>query len=223
MVSYTTASELFRGVSEKETAEIEKFCRERHFSKGAVIFSAGNPSDCIFIITSGLVKLITHSGRGEATILHILKEDSVFGELVFASEKRVMTAVAKTAVTATVVSRKDFFRILKSIPTVSMNFIRILSKRLMKVEKEFSHFSHTWSYQRLARVLVEIGREHGIDTPNGTVIPFNLTHEDLSNLIGTTRETVTHNIKKLKEMGFLETDGRKLIINKPRLEEYVSS
>ncbi|MHC4489676.1 MAG: Crp/Fnr family transcriptional regulator [Planctomycetota bacterium] len=223
MLSQTSESELFRGISKNEAAFILQFMRERHFPKGSYIFSEGSYSDCIYILNSGLVKLISHSEKGEETILHILKEGSIFGELLFASDKRIVTAQASMDVTVTVILRKDFFKILKVNPTVCQNFIKILSKRLMKIEREFAHFGHTWSYHRLAMVLLEICNEHGKQTQYGTVIPFPLTHEELANLIGTTRETVTHQLKKFKGMGFLSNKGRKLVIKRSTLEDFLKS
>ncbi len=223
MLSQTSESELFRGIAKNEAVFIEQFMRERHFPKGSHIFSEGSHSDCIYILNSGLVKLISHSEKGEETILHILKEGSIFGELLFASDKRIVTALASMDVTVTAIPRKDFFKILKVVPMVCQNFIKILSKRLMKIEREFAHFGHTWSYHRLAMVLLEICDEHGTQTHDGTVIPFPLTHEELANLIGTTRETVTHQLKKFKDMGFLSNKGRKLVIKRSTLEEYLKS
>lgn len=223
MPSQTTESELFRGISKDEAVIIEQFMRERRFPKGSQIFCEGTHSDCIYILNSGLVKLISLSEKGEETILHILKEGSTFGELLFASDTRIVTALASMDVTVTAILRKDFFKILKMIPTVCQNFIKILSKRLMKIEREFAHFGHTWSYHRLAMVLLEICDEHGIQTRDGTVIPFPLTHEELANLIGTTRETVTHQLKRFKGMGFLRNKGRKLVIKRSILEGYLKS
>ena len=110
--------------------------------------------------------------------------------------------------------------LLASIPTISKNFIRLLSKRLAKVEREFGDFGHTWSYHRLAMILLQLCEEHGKETPKGTVIPLRLTHEDLANLIGTTRETVTTQMIRFRRMGIVKSQDRFLVVNKPRLEEF---
>ena len=109
---------------------------------------------------------------------------------------------------------------LTSIPTLSKNFIRLLSKRLAKVEKEFGDFGHTWSYDRLSKVLLRLCEEHGKETPTGTMIPLRLTHEDLANLIGTTRETVTTQMIRFRRMGLVKRQDRFLVVNKPRLKEF---
>jgi CRP/FNR family transcriptional regulator, cyclic AMP receptor protein len=110
--------------------------------------------------------------------------------------------------------------LLASIPTVSKNFIRLLSKRLAKVEKEFGDFGHTWSYDRLSKILLQLCEEHGRETPGGTLIPLRLTHEDLANLIGTTRETVTNQMIRFRRMGLVKNQDRFLVVNKTRLKEF---
>ena len=200
-----TALELFKGVADPDVRRIARLCTERRYGRGATIFSEGDPADAMFIVREGLVKLVSVSKKGAETILHLLKPDQIFGELFFSEERRAFNAVASTNVLVTIIPRKSFEEILVSFPTVARNFIRLQSRRLVKVEREFAGFGHTWSYQRLGIVLLQLGKEHGIQTPEGTRIPLRLTHEDLARLIGTTRETVTAQVSKFKRLGLPET------------------
>jgi CRP-like cAMP-binding protein len=208
-----TALELFKGVSDPDVRRIARLCPERRYERGATIFSEGDPADAMFIVREGLVKLVSVSKKGAETILHLLKPDQIFGELFFSEERRAFNAVASTDALVTIIPRKSFEEILVSFPAVTRNFIRLLSRRLVKVEREFAGFGHTWSYQRLGRVLLQLGKEHGIQTPGGTMILLRLTHEDLAKMIGTTRETVTAQISKFKRLGLLKRDGPHFIVN----------
>jgi CRP/FNR family cyclic AMP-dependent transcriptional regulator len=216
-----TALELFKGVSDPDVRRIARLCTERRYPQGATVFSEGDPGDAMFIVREGLVKLVSVSEKGAETILHILKPDQIFGELLFSEEKRAFNAVASTDVLVTIIPRKSFEEILASFPAVARNFIRLLSRRLARVEQEFAGFGHTWSYQRLGRVLLQLAKEHGVDISRGTVIPVRLTHEDLANLIGTTRETVTTQIKKFKRLGLLKREGRHYIVNTHLLTRFL--
>ena len=160
------------------------------------------------------------SDKGTETIVHILKEGAIFGELLLAEEQRAFTAIAGTDALVTVLSKGSLVELLDAIPTVSKNFIRLLSKRLANVEREFGDFGHTWSYNRLAKILLRLCEEHGKETPKGTMIPLPLTHEDLANLIGTTRETVTTQMIRFRRMGLVKRQDRFLIVNKIRLKEF---
>ena len=221
--SINTVVELFRGISEAEARKVSSLCSERKYRKGAVIYSKGDPGDALFILKSGKVRILALSDKGMETIVHILKEGAIFGELILSEETRAFTAVAGTEALTTVLSKGSLVELLASIPTVSMNFNRLLSKRLAKVEMEFGDFGHSWSYTRLAKVLLRLCDEHGKETPKGILIPLRLTHEDLANLIGTTRETVTTQMIRFRRKGLVKRQDRFLVVNKPRLAEFVGS
>ncbi len=221
MLRFHTALEIFQGVSEAEAHKLASLCSERRYPQGTTIFSEGDPSDSVYILKKGHVKLISLSEKGTETILHILRPNDIFGELLLAQEKRPFTAIAIEEVLATVIPRESFLVLLSSVSTIALNFVGLLSKRLMKVERELAEFGHTWSHNRLAKVLLQLSEEHGVKTPVGTLIDLRLTHEDLANLIGTTRETVTNQLNKFERMGLLHRRDRQLIVNRVRLAEFV--
>lgn len=221
MRPFLTAVELFRGVSGVEAHKIATLCSEQSYPQGTTVFSEGGASDSVFILKKGRVKLISVSGKGTQMILHILKPDDVFGELLLAQRERPFTAIAIEDVLATVIPRESLLVLLSSVPTIALNFVQLLSKRLMKVEKELAEFGHTWSHIRLAKVLLDLCEEHGKETPMGTQIELRLTHEDLANLIGTTRETVTVQLNKFERLGILRRRERHLVVNRPRLTDFM--
>ena len=169
------------------------------------------------------MKLISHSEKGTETILHILKPPEIFGEFLLSEEKRPFAAIAIEDSLLTVISREHFLQLFTLVPTIALNFITLLSKRLARVQKVLAESGHTWSYHRLAKVLLQLSEKYGEEVPTGTLIKLRLTHEDLANLIGTTRETVTIQLKKFERMGLLTRHGRNLIATKPRLTEFIHS
>ncbi len=216
-LTFPTAAELFHGTTDAEAQKIARLCNERRYPQGRTIFSKDDPADALYIVREGLVKLLSHSEKGTETILLLLKPDTIFGELLVSEARRAFTAVAATDAVVTVISRPAFLEILSAAPTVSRNFIRLLSERLAKAERTIAEFGHTWSYHRLAHVLLQLAEEHGEKTPAGTRITLRVTHEDLANLIGTTRETVTTRLGKFAKMGYLKREGRRLVLNVPKL------
>jgi len=219
-LSINTAVELFQGISEAEAQRVERLCTERRYPEGAPIFSKGDPANALYIVKDGKVRILSLSDKGTETIVHILKEGAIFGELLLSEEMRFFTAVAGTDAVVTVLPKGNLVELLASIPTISKNFIRLLSKRLAKVEKEFGDFGHTWSYDRLSKILLQLCEDHGKETPTGTMISLRLTHEDLANLIGTTRETVTTQMIRFRRMGLVNRQDRFLVVNKARLKEF---
>jgi CRP/FNR family transcriptional regulator len=220
-LSVITRAELFRDIAPPDLDRVDRLFAERKYRKGATIFSRGDPGDALYIVKEGLVKLVAHSGRGTETILHILPSGALFGELILSEENREFTAIAETDAVVGKLPKESLHRLLSSVPAFSLNFIRLLSRRLAKVEREFAGFGHTWSYHRLAGMLLKLGRDHGAETPKGLVLSIRLTHEDLANLIGTTRETVTTQMGRFRRLGMVRREGKGLLLNAPRLEKFI--
>ncbi len=170
-----------------------------------------------------MVRLISLSDQGRETILHILKPDELFGELLLSEEKRPFTAIVTEDSLVTVISHESFVELLSAVPTLALNFIRLLSKRLATVERGLAGFGHTWSYHRLAKVLLQLSEKHGQEVPGGTLINVHLTHEDLANLIGTSRETVTTQLGKFTRMGLLKREARRFVVARSKLADFIRS
>lgn len=218
---FQTAEELLQGIPEEEARRIAGLFSEKKYDRDAALFYEGGPADSLFIVRKGLVKLVSLSERGTESILHIVRADDVFGELLLVQGQRPFSAIALTDVQAGVLSRKDFLEILRTSPVFASNYTRLLARRLMEVEREFAGLIHAWAYHRLAKELLHLAEDIGEDTRIGTRIALKLTHEDLANLIGTTRETVTIQLHKFEEIGLIRREGRKLIVDRARLRDYV--
>ncbi len=212
-LSVITATDLFQGIAQANLEGIARLFTERKYPKGATIFERGDRGEALYVVKEGLVKLASHSGRGTVTILHLLPPGAIFGEILLSEEKRAFTALAETDALVSVLPKQGLVHLLSTVPAFSMNFIRLLSRRLAKVEMEFAGFGHTWSYHRLAKVLLELGAEHGVKTPKGVALTLRLTHEELANLIGTTRETVTTQLGRFRRLGLIRREGRSLLLN----------
>jgi CRP/FNR family transcriptional regulator len=218
---FQTVRELFHGIPDVESRKISALLTEKCYAPEAAMFYEGGPGDSLYIVRKGLVKLVSLSERGTETILHILRPDDVFGELLLVEGQRPFTAIAMTDVRAGVLSREHFLEILPSCPAFAANYMKLLTRRLMQVEREFAGLIHAWAWHRLAKELLHLAEDIGEDTRAGTRIALKLTHEDLANLIGTTRETVTIQLHKFEEMGLIRREGRVLIVNRARMRDYV--
>lgn len=212
-------TDLFHGIAHADLERIVDLFTERKYRKGATIFERGDPGNALYIVKEGLVKLASHSGRGTETILHLLPPGAIFGELILSEGRRSFTAVAGTDATVSVLPKERLVDLLATVPAFAMNFIRLLSQRLAKVEMEHAGFGHTWSYHRLARVLLKLGSEHGVRNSHGTTVPLHLTQEELANLIGTTRETVSTQMSRFRRMGLVRREGKTLALNVPKLRK----
>ncbi len=218
---FVTALNLLHGVAPRDLRKVTSLCSEKWFSRGITIFREGEPADSLYVLKKGMVRLISLSDQGRETILHILKPDEVFGELLLSEERRAFTAIATEDSVVTVISQESFVELLSAISPLALNFIRLLSKRLATVERGLAEFSHTWSYHRLARVLLQLCEKYGQELPAGTFINVRLTHEDLANLIGTSRETVTTQLGKFTRLGLLKRESGHFIVAKSKVVNFI--
>lgn len=215
--------DLFLGLAEEESRKVIRRMEEKRFPRGATIFRRNDPCDFLYVLKEGVVKLVARSEKGAGTILHVLRPTDVFGELLLAEERRPFNAQAVTDVLAGVLSRDHLVELLSSVPGFRLNFIRVLSRRLVHVEKGVTEFGHTRSCQRLAGILLRMCGEYGEETPGGVLLRLRLTHADLADMIGTTRETVTNQLRRFRRLGLVVIRGRRIVVNRRRLAGYVRS
>jgi CRP/FNR family transcriptional regulator len=103
-------------VARRDLRKITRLCTERWFSRGQTIFREGESADSVYVLKKGMVRLISLSDQGRETILHILKPDEVFGELLLSEEKRAFTAIATEDSLVTIISQESFVELLSAVP-----------------------------------------------------------------------------------------------------------
>ncbi len=217
---FQTVTVLLGGLPDAEARDIAARFVERRYPRDAAVFYEGADAEGLLIVRSGIVKLVALSEKGTETTLHILRPGDVFGETAVSEPVRPFTAVAVTDAVLSVLPRKALLDALDASPAFARGLVALLSRRLGQVEREFAGIVNAWAHHRLARELLHLAGDLGVETGDGTLIPLRLTHEDLSNLIGTTRETVTILLHKFEEMGIIRRHARQIIVDRPRLAEY---
>ncbi len=215
------AGDLWEGLSSEERGQVAKVCPERRFSKGSTIFAPGDVPDAVYVLTSGLVTLSYLSEDGQEFILRVFGPGDVFGELFLTVPARPFLARALTPCVVAVIPGKTFLHLLSTIPRIGFNFICVLSRHLAEMALDRAQASHKWSAERLALTLLKLGAAHGVKEGAGTAITLPLTHQILADMIGTSRETVTRDLRRLKRQGVVSQRGRTLLIHVARLKALV--
>ncbi len=212
------ASELWQGLSPEQREQVGRLCPERRFSKGSTIFAPGDAPDSLYVLMSGLVTLSHLSEGGQESILRVFGPGDVFGEIFLTVPARPFLAKALTECVVTVIPRNTFLQLVAAIPRMGFNFTRVLSKHLAEMALDRAEASHKWSAQRLALTLVKLGVVHGVEQKGWTAIMLPLTHQIVADMIGTSRETVTRDLRRLRRQGVVRQRGRTLVIKMSRLK-----
>lgn len=212
---------LFSGLTTAEIALVAQVAPYKRYRRGEFIFVAGEKAQALYVLNDGHVKLLYRDPKGKETIIHIYGPDEVFGELLLAEELRIFSAQAMEGALVSVIPKENFLYLLQKIPRLNLNFMVFLSEHIKVLKQELADFGHTGSYERLAKILLKLAQAHGEKVEEGILIRLPLTHEILSNMISSSRETVTIYLNQLKKEGLVVGKGRKIVVVPEKIQEYL--
>jgi CRP/FNR family transcriptional regulator len=199
-----------------EAEEIEALSREalrKKSTTGQTLFLQGDPTDEMFLIKGGRVKLSKVLEDGTELTLDIRKAGDFVGENMFSEEGHYPVSAYCLEDTLTCgFSRSQFEQLVLQHPKVGLQIIKNLSERISWLTRRVGSLAVTNIEDRLYRVLTSVAKEHGTISPQGTVIQFPLTHEDLSFLTGAHRVSITRAMKALKAAGKILHEDKRLIL-----------
>ncbi len=202
---------LFSGVSEEDLGSLAQLVIERRFPKNKTIVEEGLAGDYMYVIEEGQVKVTKLSSDGREKILELLESGDFFGEMsLLDSEPRSATVKTTSDCRIFALSRNDFLSLLKRSPNLAMAVIQELTRRLRQQDEQASSLSFQRVKERTQGVLVRLAREESSRPQRRSTPP--LTHQQIADMIGTSRETVTRVVKGLKEDGWLEQEGKRYLI-----------
>jgi len=187
--------------------------------RGDLIYTPLDPADCVYVVESGRVKIVRTNASGSESIVGIRNPGDVFGELTWMipNAHRVTSAIALDPGEVCRLDAGVFERRLQSDSVLAASFARGIAQRLSAVERELTELAGKSVPGRLVDVLGRLASEHGEIADDGTVrIALSLTHKDLADLIGTSRETLTKELSVLADVGLLRVQQRTIVLLQPR-------
>ena len=187
----------------------------RAYEKGQMILLEESQGETFFIIVSGAVKVTRLSDDGREVILAILGESDFFGEMsLLDGEGRSANIVANEDAEVLTLSRRDFLDCLETYPKIAIALLEELAIRLRKSDQHIESLSLSDSEHRIAITLIRFAQELGT-IKQGDVKISNLPfQQDIANMAGTSRETVSRTLKLLEEKDLIKKEGKDLIIYK---------
>ena len=187
----------------------------RAYEKGQMILLEESQGETFFIIVSGAVKVTRLSDDGREVILAILGESDFFGEMsLLDGEGRSANIVANEDAEVLTLSRRDFLDCLETYPKIAIALLEELAIRLRKSDQHIESLSLSDSEHRIAITLIRFAQELGTikqGDVNISNLPF---QQDIANMAGTSRETVSRTLKLLEEKDLIKKEGKDLIIYK---------
>ena len=177
-----------------------------HYGKGQVVFSQGDPADCVFYIREGKVKIAVVSAQGKEAVVAFLKAGDFIGEgCLTGRPRRVSTARAMEDSVITRLDKGTMVRMLRDEADFSELFTAHLLTRTIRVEEDLVDQLFNSSEKRLARALLLLAN-FGKEGKQETVIA-KVSQETLAEMIGTTRSRVSHFMNKFRQLGYIDYNG----------------
>jgi CRP/FNR family cyclic AMP-dependent transcriptional regulator len=200
---------LFSMLSEVQLQLLTQVLSRKAYPKNSTIIAAGDPTDAMYIVVSGRLKVVMSDKEGQEVILAILNQGEFFGEMgLIAQAPRSATVTTIEPCELLTITRADFTKCLQGNFDLTMNVIRGLVKRLREADKKIGSLALMDVYGRVARLLLEMA-----ETIDGQkVITKKLTKRDIAKMIGASREMVSRVMKELQTSGRIEVRAGEILL-----------
>jgi CRP-like cAMP-binding protein len=187
------------------------------------VYTDGDPSEMIYFIESGQIKLLILSAEGRECLLAIHGAGDIFGEMCLSGlGARGDTATTMKATTLKQVSCAQFLARLSHDSLID-GFVRYLAVRIADQQQVIANLVTVDSEQRLGQTLLQLARSMGKKDPHSIRIELKISHEELSEMVGTTRPRISFFMQRFRHLGLIETNkDRFLIIKEKNLTDYLA-
>ena len=204
---------IFTDLSDSDLNRIASKMVSRDYEKGQMILLEESTGETFFTITSGTVKVTRLSDDGREVILALLGESDFFGEMsLLDGEGRSANIVANEDAEVMTLSRRDFLECLETYPKIAIALLEELAVRLRKSDQQIESLSLSDSEQRIGITLIRLAEERGT-IKRGDVTVQNLPYQqDIANMAGTSRETVSRTLKLLEDKKLVKRNGGDITI-----------
>jgi len=219
------AERLFCNMSEGTVDALDSVKFTGLYPKGSLLFVEGEEPRGVFILCSGRAKLTTSSTEGKTLIVKVAEPGEVLGaSATILGKPYEVSAETIEPSQLNFIKREDFMKFLGTHAEACMHTAQQLSEKYHSAQREIRSLglSQTTS-EKLARLILDWCDRGGEITTKGVRLKVLLTHEEIAQMIGTTRETVTRLLSDFKRKKLIDVKGSSLFVtNKPQLENMVS-
>jgi len=192
-------------------------------ARHANVYTSGDQNEMVYFIESGQIKLLMLSSEGKECLLAIHSGGDIFGELCLSGlAARVETATAMKVTTLKQIPCAQFFARL-SQDSLFEGFVRYMAVRVADQQQVIANLVTVDSEQRLGQTLLQLARTMGKKDPHSIRIELRISHEELSEMVGTTRPRISLFMQRFHHLGLMETNkDHFLIIKENKLTGYLA-
>jgi len=211
---YLKRSDLFQQMTSDQLTALEPQCRLRKFPKRSLVYSPHDPMDGVFLLATGRVKICTITEEGKQAILALIEPGELFGELAVL-EPGVREDYAEACEDSVVIriAVEVIQQLMGDHPTVGVGITKLIGLRRRRLERRLRSLLFRSNRERLILALLDLAEQYGYPTADGVRLRVKLSHQELANMIGATRESVTIVLGELQAEKLLRVGRRKIILS----------
>jgi CRP/FNR family cyclic AMP-dependent transcriptional regulator len=200
---------IFSSVPEEQLRLLTTVVTRRSTTRGSIIMAAGDPTDSLYIILSGRLKVMMSDADGKEVILSLLGPGEFFGEMGLIDDNpRSASVVALEPCELLAITRRDFKKCMAENAEMAMAVMRGLVRRLREADRKINSLALLDVYGRVARLLLDMS-----ETVDGQkMVTKRLPKQDIAKMIGASREMVSRVMKDLQTGGFIEMRGSTILL-----------
>lgn len=204
---------LFKGVDPDDTSALVGQLRPVEFPCRHLIFEQGEPSERLYIVIAGKVKISRRAPDGRESLFAVVGPSEMFGELsVFDPGPRTSSATSLTVVCAAPLDRDVLQAWIAERPAIAERLLRVLARRLRRTDDDLSHLIFTDVTGRVAKQLLRLANQFGVREDGAMRVTHDLTQEELGQLVGSSRETVNKVLSRFCQRGWIRVEGKSVVI-----------
>lgn len=204
---------IFSDLDEASLSGLEALFKEKSFEKDALVVGQEDPGDSLYVLTEGRVKVVLYGPSGREVILSTFKPGDFFGEMsLLDNQPRSANVIAIEDSRMLVLDRQSFAKHLSQNPKTALNVLSEMSKRLRRADAIIGNLALLDVFGRVARFLRELAKTDGKETADGIEILKRPTQSEIAAMIGTSRETVSRALSEFQRRGFLDMNGKRIVL-----------
>ncbi|MDH3380847.1 MAG: Crp/Fnr family transcriptional regulator [Gammaproteobacteria bacterium] len=201
---------LFTDLPESDLSALTGHATTRRYKKNTIVVTKGDDSDSLYVILSGRMRVYLDDEQGNEITIRNLEPGEAFGELALLSgEPRAANVVTLEDCELSVVSKQDFMSCLTNNPSISFRIIKSLVERIQAMTEDISSLALLDVYGRVAKVLTKNAREQ-----DGKLVTSRVTHQEIANLVGASREMVSRILKDLRAGGYISVEDKRITLER---------
>lgn len=210
---YLKSCALFEQLDPDDVALLERHARTRNFERKQSVYVPSDQAHSLLVVASGRVKLYHITPDGKETLLALIDRGEVFGELsLLEGTPREEFAEAMTATQIVLIPGDIVLKLMDERPHLMLSITKLIGLRRRRLERRMKSLFFRSTRDRLVHALLDLASQYGRVTPRGLLLDLRLSHQDLANMIGSTRESVTLLLGQLQYERLLFVERRMITI-----------